>query len=471
MAVTYLQNLGNALLGRNNPQNIQNYFNQALYAFFGSKFTSYDPKGITYLEKGYNLNSTVYAIISQASTKVTEVPTYLKKVENKKYKRELDSLLRKNGILQPSEQAKKRILETKAYQEQEIQEPLSRPNYYQTWPEFYALWETFMMLNGNAYIYMMMPEEGANAGRPLQVFLLPSHYVDIVLKETNKAEFSLESPIDYYCLILGNIYIEFPADTIIHTKYPNPNYDLNGAQLYGQAPLRAALNELNINNSAVAQNIKTMQNGGVYGFIHGTDAKEPLTSEQVLALKDTLVEMERDNAVLNRFKGSSVPIGFTKLSLNTDELQPFEFLKYSATEICNVFGWPTGLLSINGEPKYDNMDIQWRMALSNRIKPDLCILAESLNTQFYPRFRETQNVVKIFDVSEMPEMQQDMSKMSEWLRDALDRGIITPDEYRSALKYPETGLAEMQTHIIKQGYVPLIDIMITDEPILNDNKL
>lgn len=470
MAVPYLQNIMNAVLGRTN-NNIQNYFNQALFSFYGNKFTSYDPKGITYVEKGYNLNSTVYSIVNQAATKVTEVPTYLKKIENKKYNNQLNYLLNKAGILQPSEIAKKRILEAKAYKEEEISEPLEKPNYYQSWTEFYALWETFMMLNGNAYIYIMSPADGPNIGKPMQVFLLPSHFVEIVLKSNTNIALDIESPIDYYMLILGNRWVEFPKNSIIHTKYSNPNYDLNGAHLYGQSPLRAALNNLNVNNSGTQQNIKTMQNGGVYGFIHGTDAKEPLTPEQAQALKDTLVEMERDTSILNRFKGSSVPVGFTKLSLNTDELQPFEFLKYSANEICNVYGWPAGLLGINGEPKYDNMDIQWRMALSNRIKPDLCILAEALNTQYYPRFKGYENVVKVFDVSEMSEMQEDMKKLTDWLNSALDRGVITPDEYRLALKYPESGMAEMRTHIIKQGYVPLSDIMITDSMELDDNKL
>lgn len=471
MAVSYLQNVFNAVLGRTQTQYISNLFNQALFSFYGSKYTTYDPKGITYIEKGYNLNSTVYSIINAASTKVTEVPTFLKRVDNKSQKRLLDDLLRKNGVLSPSEQAKKRILETKAYKEEEIAEPLEQPNYYQTWPEFYALWETFMLTNGNAYIYMMAPTDGPNAGVPVQVFLLPSQYINIVLKDNVDVIKSIESPIDHYMLIMGNVWCKFPVDNIIHTKFPNPNYDFNGRQLYGQSPLMAALGELNINNSAVEQNIKTMQNAGSYGFIHGTDAKDPLTPEQAQQLKETLVEMERDQGVLNRFRGSSAPIGFTRLSLTTDELQPFEFLKYSANEICNVLNWPAGLLGINGEPKYDNADIQWRMALSNRIKPDLCILAEALNRSFYPRFKNMKDVVKVWDVSEMTEMQEDMRKLSEWLREALDRGVITPDEYRLALKYPETGRPEMTQHIIRQGYVPLEDVFIIDEPQLNDNSL
>jgi len=473
MPTSYFKNLSNAVLGKNITNSIVNLFNEALYFVSGNKFTNYDPKGIVYVDKGYNLNSVVYSVINMAATKVSSVPTFLKKVDDKKTKASLDQLLQTKGVLTPGEFARKRLLETKAYNQSEIAEPLVRPNYYQTWTEFYALWETFMMLNGNAYIYMLMPSEGPNAGVPIQVFLLPSHYVKIVLKPSafiiDEATISknqyLDNPVDYYMLLIGDQYIQFPANSIIHSKYPNPNYDLNGSHLYGQSPLRAALKNLNINNSATDQNIKAMQNGGVFGFIHGTDSNQPLTSEQAQALKQSLVEMERDTGTLNRFKGASAPVGFTKLSLNTDELKPFEFLRYSAQEICNVYAWPSGFFGVNGEPKYDNADIQWRMAISNRIQPDLCILAQDLNSQFYPKFKSMQGVVKVWDVSELPEMQTDMETLTKWLTQAMDRGVITPEEYRAALKYPETGQEFMKQHYIKTGYELLEDISLgLDEP-------
>jgi len=478
MPTSYLQNLGKAVLGKNITQKITNLFNQALFTFFGNNFTSYDPKGPVYVDKGYNLNSVVYSVVNMAATKVSSVPTFLKKVESKQAKAQLERLLQTKGVLPAGELAKKRILETNAYNQGEIPEPLERPNYYQTWTEFYALWQTGMMLNGNAYIYMLYPSDGPNKGVPKQVFLLPSQYMEIIIRDgafkdeegniNDDQYLSLDNPIDHYIMNFGNSYIQFPRECIIHSKYPNPNYDLNGSHLYGQSPLKAALKNLNINNSATEQNIKAMQNGGVFGFVHGTDAKEPLTSEQALALKQSLVEMERDTTVLSRYKGASVPIGFTKLSLNTDELKPFEFLRYSAQEICNVYAWPSGFFGVNGEPKYDNADIQWRMAISNRIQPDLTILAQDLNSQFYPRFKNMQGVVKVWDVSELPEMQTDMATLTGWLKEAMDRGVITPEEYRIALKYPETGEEYMQKHYIKTGYEPLEDISLVledDEPL------
>ena len=471
----YLKTLGQAALGRiSNNQSLQNQFNQA-FLEMGSKFTRYDPSGQTYVDKGYNQNSTVYSIVSEASTKLASVPCYLKKEKDGQKKAQHQRLLNMKGQLSTADFAQKRILENKAYDQQEIKEPLANPNYYQSWSEYDALWETFMLLNGNAYQWMMCPQDGPNKGQPHQIFLLPSQYVQIVLKENYKESLnslnSVESPIDYYILTIGNSYIRFEAKDIIHTKFPNPNYDLNGAHLYGQAPLRAGLGDLKVSNETNDQNVKTMQSGGSYGFIHGTDANRPLTPEQAQALKEKLVDMSMDITAMNRYSGSSAPIGFTKLSLDTKDLLPFEYLSHSAGEICNVFAWPADLLAVNGQSKYDNADVAWRMAISNRIQPDLRILQEAKNTHYYPRFKGYEGVTKIYDTSELPEMQADMEKLTQWLKEAFDRGIISPDEYRMALKYPEVGDELMQTRFIRSGYVPLSDVLLQDNPLDDPNSL
>ena len=468
----YFTNIGRAVLGKSsNGQSMQKLMQEALVSLIGNKFTTYDAKGSTYVNNGYNENSTVYSVVSQASTKLASVPNYLKKEKDKPSKLKHQRLINLKGQLSTNDFAQKRILESKAYDQQEINEPLEKPNFYQSWGEFYSLWHTFMLLNGNAYIYLVAPEDGMNKGQPMQVFLLPSQYVQIVLKSAYTQEDSLnianavESPIDYYILTIGNSYVQFKANKVIHTKFPNPNFDTSGSHLYGQAPLRAGLGDLKVSNDTNKQNIKTMQNGGNFGFIHGTDPNRALTPEQAQSLKERLVEMSLDMTAMNRYSGTSLPVGFTKLSIDTKDLLPFEYLSHSAGEICNVFSWPAELLAVNGQAKYDNMDVAWKMAISNRIQPDLRILQEALNDHYYPRFKGYEGVTKIFDTSELPEMQADMEKLTQWLKEAFDRGVISPDEYRSALRYPEVGDDLMQTRFIKQGYIPLSDVLLNENPL------
>jgi HK97 family phage portal protein len=439
-----------------------NVFNQAFFQQFGSGWTRYDTKGQTYLDKGYNENPDVFSIVSQIARKFSSVPGVLKEVKDKKALKQLKKLYVKS--LSPQETLLKCKLETKAFTEdgEEIDEPLDRPNYYQSETEFKELWETFMLLTGNAYQWMLRPSDGANQGVPLSRFLLPSHLVQIVLKENANIN-DLDNPISHYIILLGNSMIRFERDDIIHSKFPNPNYDLNGSHLYGQSPLRSALRDIQLGNSTIDYNNDTMNNGGIYGFIHAKDGQTPLTADQAVELKNRLVEMKASKEALGRIAGASAPLGFTQVSVDTDKMQPHTYSDAAQKHIANTLGWSTLLL--NTDAKYDNLKAAWQMAISNRISPDLKIYEDGLNNQYYPKFKDLNNAEIHFDVSELPEMQGDMKAMSEWLATALENGAITPDEFRMALRYPATGLPEMEQHYLKTGVIPIEDVAVSDQSI------
>ena len=445
-------------------EQVSNTFNKALLSYIGAGLTKYDYTGQTILNEGYNNNSDVFSVISQISRKFASVPGNLNKVENKKAVKELKQLYGRH--LDNSSLAKKRILETKAYSNDEVEEPLERPNYYQSDTEFKELWETFMLLNGNAYQWMFRPMGGANEGVPLSRFLLPSHLVQIVLKENAQFE-TLESPIDHYILIIGDRFAEFKAEDVIHSKFPNPNYDLNGSHLYGQTPLRSALMDIQTSNVTKENNIGTMQSGGVYGFIHAKDGQTPLTQPQADELKSRLIEMKSSREILGRIAGASAPLGFTQVSVDTDKLLPFDYLKSSQKAICNNLGWSDLLLNNESGAKYDNLYAVWRMAISNRIAPDLKIYEDGLNEKYYPKFKSLGTVHLTFDISELPEMQNDMGSMVTWLASALENGAITPREFRVALKYSDMDTPNMNTHFMKAGLQPLEDAINPDETTLN----
>lgn len=449
-------------------QEVGNTFNKALLGYIGGGLTKYDYDGQVILNEGYNKNSDVFSVISQISRKFASVPGNLNKVQNKKGLKELKQLYTKQ--LDVASLARKRILETKAYSNEEIEEPLERPNYYQSDTEYKELWETFMLLNGNAYQWMFRPSAGLNEGKPLSRFLLPSHLVQIVLKENAQFE-TMESPVSHYILVIGDRFAEFKEEDVIHSKFPNPNYDLSGSHLYGQSPLRSALMDIQTSNVTKENNIGTMQSGGVYGFIHAKDGQTPLTQAQADDLKQRLVEMKSSAEILGRIAGASAPLGFTQVSVDTDKLLPFDYLKSSQKAICNNLGWSDLLLNNEGGAKYDNLDAVWRMAISNRIAPDLKIYEDGLNEKYYPKFEELGTVHITFDISELPEMQNDMSQLVTWLSTALDNGAITPREFRVALKYSDIDTPEMNTHFMKSGLITLEDAILADTTTLNSFNL
>ena len=408
-----------------------NLYNEAFFQYVGGLGAKYDERASTYLNEGFGRNPDVFSMIMQMADKSRSVPFYVKKIANNSAKSEIDRLnYATKGSLSINQLAKKRQLETKAFEDKELPFPLSQPNPNQTWGDIISLFKVYMKTTGNFYLYLNYPLEGNNANIPKQVYILPSHMVQIVLKKDAKV-LQDENPIEKYMLIEGNQYIEFPTENIIHVKYANPFFDFSGSHLYGLSPIQALLRNIESSNEALNQNVKTIKNGGAFGFIGAKDSSTPLTAEQALALKEKLKEMDNDSGRLSRISGMSVPLTFTRISLTTDELKPFEFLKHDQKAIANVLGWSDKLLNNDEGAKYDNVKEERKRVITDNIFPDLMLLAESLNKNFIKRFKGYENAFLEFDITELPEMQDDINQLVEWMTKA----PLTLNEQRAILKY------------------------------------
>lgn len=412
-------------------QDVDNDFNKAFYQLLGGGYTKYDSNNKTYLEKGYNTNPDVYAIINKQAVKTVSVPYSVKQIEDKKSYSKLNQLeLATKGSLNLSQFIQKVNLQRKAYSEEEMNFPLEQPNPNQTWADIFGLYKTYMKITGNCYIYLMSPEEGMNAGIPIQVYVLPAHLIEIVLKK-DASMLTVESPIDHYVLIEGNKYVDFDEKDVIHIKYSNPNFDMQGSHLYGMSPLRSALRNINSQNSAIDNNIKILQSSGAFGFVYGKGT--PWTPEQAKSMKERLQEMDKSPERLGKIAGASGEVGFQRISLTTDELKPFDFLNWDRKTICNVLNFPDELLNSDGKASLGSTDTNEarKQLITDDIQPDLVLLQNALNKDFIPRFKGYEKAVIEWDVTELPEMQTDMKMQAE----ALNLIPLTPNEKRMAFKY------------------------------------
>ena len=412
-------------------QDVDNDFNKAFYQLLGGGYTKYDSNNKTYLEKGYNTNPDVYAIINKQAVKTVSVPYSVKQIEDKKSYSKLNQLeLATKGSLNLSQFIQKVKLQRKAYSEEEMNFPLEQPNPNQTWADIFGLYKTYMKITGDCYIYLMSPEDGMNAGIPIQVYVLPAHLIEIVLKK-DASMLTVESPVDHYVLIEGNKYVDFDEKDVIHIKYSNPNFDMQGSHLYGMSPLRSALRNINSQNSAIDNNIKMLQSSGAFGFVYGKGT--PWTTEQAQSMKERLQEMDKSPERLGKIAGASGEVGFQRISLTTDELKPFDFLNWDRKTICNVLNFPDELLNSDGKASLGSTDTNEarKQLITADIQPDLVLLQNALNKDFIPRFKGYENAVIEWDVTELPEMQTDMKMQAE----ALNLIPLTPNEKRMVFKY------------------------------------
>ena len=464
MAVSRFNRIRSGLANLIDPNKVvRNKFNESFLWALGGGYTNYDTSNKTYIEKGYNINPIVFSVINQMATKTAAIPYYIKKIEDKQSHNKLNSLLNvTKHNLSTQQKVKKAILESKAFAKDDMVFPMDRPNISQTWTEWLSLYKTFLKTTGNVYIYIVSPDEGPRAKVPLQIYLLPSHLTQIIVKD-NADLMTIEDPVSGYMMTSGQQYIEFKSCDVIHIKYPNPNYDENGTHLYGQSPLRAAIKNIESSNKGLDLNIKTLKSGGAFGFIHGKQT--PLTPDQASELKGRLTEMNTSTEDLARISGISAEVGFTRVSLTTDELRPFDYLNFDQKQICNVLMWSDKLLNNDDGSKYDNVSQFRKQVITDNIMPDLKLLADAFNKEFLPRFKGYENTVIIFDAMELPEMQQDVKALTEWLNTALDRGVITRNEYRLAINYLSSDDVDMDEFTVQN------DVMKLSEALDNDFNL
>lgn len=437
-----------------------NKFNEVFYKQVGGLTNTYNPTLETLMVKGYGENPDVNAIINQQANKTVSVPYCIKKIDNKKEHKKL-KLFPNNPTIQ-----QKRIIEkikSKAYEtDSEMPMPLDKPNVNQTWNELIFLYKVYLKVCGNVYFYKQTVSEGVNAGKPVQLYILPSHWMQIVLKQ-NANMLSVDNPIDYYIMQQGNVYVKFPVENIIHIKRANPFFDQSGRHLYGWSELMAAIRNINSSNNAIDNNAKTMLNSGVYGFVHAGDGATPLTPEQAVELKDRLVEMDNNTERLSNIAGASAKIGFTRIALTTDELKPFDYLSNDRRTLANCLNWDVNLLNedrrtTGGGGFTDTLIEARKRVVVDNIKPDLDLLWESLTPQFIHLFKGYENTEVDVDISELPEMQPDMKTMSEWVNTV----PLTLNERREIFHYEPIDDDMMNEIFIPTGIVNLND------PTLND---
>jgi len=455
MAKNRLQIAWNAFM---NPT--QNLFNQAMYRLIGGQTNTYNSTLETLLVKGYGENPDVNAMVNQMASKTTIVPFAIKKITDEKVHKQIKRF--PNDLTCRQKQTIKR-LKQKAYDtDSEMPMPIEVPNPVQTWKDILFLYKVYLKVCGNVYFYKMSPKEGANAGTPLQLYILPSHWVQIVLKKGANM-LGVESPIDYYILEQGNQLVKFEAKDIIHIKRTNPFFDYNGTQLYGYSELMSAIRNINSSNNAIDNNTKTMLNSGVYGFIHAGDGGTPLTAEQGQELKDRLVEMDNNTTRLSNIAGASAKLGFTQVGLTTDQLKPFEYLSYDRRTLANCLNWDVNLLnedrgSSTGGFGVDTLIEARKRVMIDNIKPDLDLLASYLNPYFIQLFKGYEKTELEFDITEMPEMQTDMKTMSEWVNAV----PLTLNERREVFNYEGIDDEMMNEIYIPNGIVNINDPSVND---------
>lgn len=414
-----------------------------------------------YLARGYNVNDIIYSIINLITDKVKVAPFALYKVQDEQLYKQLTALKSKKSI-SPQDYVKMLQLQAKALSPIKDggrwEELLKYPNDSETFNEFVGNGIAFKLLTGNRYILGNSLTAGANKGVPFDLQNLPPQIMSIYASNTFPATVT-----GYYVPVYAQNY---KPEQIAHDKYFNPNWQINGDQLYGMSPLRAALLRLKKNNSLTQAEASTFQNEGIKGLIFmknqvgETDGNEILP--EVKRLKENLMGEWSGPENRGRIGISGYELGYEAIGMTSEEMEIINSTYLDLRFFCNIYGVPSQLLN-DPESRTYNTQKEVEKALTNRCAiPRLNETKNLLNRKGSTVWGLPKGSVIDYDISVYPELQADVKETAEWTNNLI---VQIPDEQRELMGLAGTGDPMLQKPWVKSGagYIPLEDFQANQE--------
>lgn len=398
------------------------------FRFIGGDLVPFKSDKLTYIEKGYTKNDLVYSIINLILEKAVQAPFafYQIKDEQKyfKYRALCEKMASRSGAGFTSKDfGTMRELRHKALGlytgDGYLNDLIKWPNENECFSDHNrGLWG-WKLITGDYFEAGWAPWSGGlNRGKPMQLYGLPSQYMSILATNT--------LPIGEagYLLSLGT-QIPYSAEDILHEKYFNPEWDLQGNQLYGMAPLKASLMRVQRNTEVQIRGAKTAKNGGadVVAFLDNDKFLErdfKVAKAQMSRLKDTWDLEQGGNENAGRAIWSTYKVGATRLGLSPVEMDALNSEVVDLRFLCNTFGGvPSQLLNDSAVSTYNNV-AEGEKALTTRCAAPLLTSRErSFNRklQMMPAYAG-KNIVGEFDRTVYTELEEDKVALTAWLKDS-----------------------------------------------------
>ena len=312
----------------------------------------------------------------------------------------------------------------------------------------------FYALSGNSYTYLLAPDAGPNKGRPLEMYQLPSPWVEVIGGD-------YRTPVrGYQIYTYGNSQqVQFTLDEIIHTKAAQYLWG-EGQEKYGMSPMRAAWYSVQTSNSGYTANKKGLDNMGPPGvlFDKGTSADEMSktywTSDQQRMMEDKLrrVSGTKNAGTIMAAVGD---LGWINFGLSAVDMAILDTLEFTLADMCNAFGLQDMLFNSAQGKTYTNLAEARQMAWTDSILPIVDRLLDDYTRKLLPRYSDLKDGSYYLKsvTSNIPELQKDMGKLADWLSKA---DWLTLNEKREQMGMEPLEVEGMDEVYISAGMQPLL---------------
>jgi HK97 family phage portal protein len=130
--------------------------------------------------------------------------------------------------------------------------------------------------------------------------------------------------------------------------------------------------------------------------------------------------------------------------------------KVAREEVCAVYQIPPPMLGILDRATFSNIEVQREMAYTDSLAPPLVLIEQIINAQLIRALRREDDVYVEFDFAGV--LRGDRLKEIQAIREAINTGVLTPNEGRSALNKPKVDVeAADKLYLGKNNLRPLED--------------
>lgn len=445
------------LLGyQNSPITYQNQeeVNKLYQAFFGAynlngTVTWLDNNAQTFIDEGYKGNAAIYSIVNKIMMKDSE-PVLQAFKETSKGKKRFDKSIKYKGT--PLSIAEARLYlkkELTLVEDTDLTRLIEKPNKSQTQYSFLQDVSMYWRLTGEFFIYGVKIGLGRDANKFSELFVLPSHLVEIVQGD-------MFQPVKGYKFKVGDQMVVLQPDEVLHVKTPNATWNLQGSQLRGQSALLAGLKYLQKNNESIASLYRAMQNEGAKGFV-SPDMKNPeewFTPTQLLELKHQIQKGVEGAMNKNKVSTFGVPIRYTDIGKTPVDMDTLSSMDQDFKMFCNLWGVNPAIFS--SDQKYDNMGFALKALVTDVSMPFLKQLEQGLSDWLLPRYLGEAQYLE-FDTTVYAELQPDIKMILETYG---KHPAFTWNEVRIMLGFDEIEGAEGSTYWVPTNLIPAQDALL-----------
>jgi HK97 family phage portal protein len=303
---------------------------------------------------------------------------------------------------------------------------LQRPNPTQSWDDFFTELVTWHRIAGEAYV-LRLPA----TGKPVELQLLNPSYVGVEEKEG--------SPLPVaFTYGTGNDKKRYPVRQttgecqVLQIKTFNPSNPMRGL-----SPLSPAARDVDNHNAGNKWNGGLLRNSArPSGVIEATGNVSETTISQ---LKEHFQKVWSGIHNVGRIPILTGGLKFTALSLNPKDMEFGKGMAEAAKNTALVYGVPLPLVTTDAAT-FSNMDAAQERLWTDTILPLLDSIIGSLSAFLMPFYTATgKNVVLGYNSDSVAALEPRRERLFKRMALVVAGGIVTPDEARAEMGFPEIG--------------------------------